>query len=98
MMNAEWRDQEALGPKKIGMEMKRVLDREEKAPRKLSARNYFEVMSSLLFSILGLIILIRSIAETGLILGIGVGAAFLAYGIFRLRHIWNYFVNRGQKL
>ena len=65
---------------------------------KLSARNYFEVISSLLFFILGLMILIRSIAETRLILGMGVGAAFLGYGFFRLRYLWNYFFKRGQNV
>ncbi len=65
---------------------------------KLSARNYFEILTTLLFFFLGLVILIRSISETGLILGMGVGAAFLGYGIFRLRYIWNYFFRRGQKV
>lgn len=64
---------------------------------KLSARNYFEIITSSLFFFLGLVILIRSIAETGLILGIGVGVAFLAYGVFRLRYLWNYFFKRGQE-
>jgi Na+/H+ antiporter NhaD/arsenite permease-like protein len=65
---------------------------------KLSARNYFEILTTLLFFFLGLVILIRSISETGLILGMGVGAAFLGYGIFRWRYIWNYFFRRGQKV
>lgn len=60
-------------------------------PRKLSGGNYFEIVASFLFFILGLIILIRSIVETWLILGVGVGAAFLAYGIYRLWYIWKYF-------
>ena len=64
---------------------------------KLSARNYFEIITTLLFFFLGLVILIRSISETGLILGMGVGAAFLAYGVFRLRYLWNYFFKRGQE-
>jgi len=64
---------------------------------KLSARNYFEIISSLLFLLLGSIILIRSISETGLILGMGLGSAFFGYGIFRLRYIWNYFSRRGEK-
>ena len=65
---------------------------------KLSARNYFEIISSILFLVLGLIILIRSISETGLILGMGVGAAFLGYGFFRFRYIWNYFFKRDPKI
>ena len=65
---------------------------------KLSPRNYFQILTTLLFFFLGLVILIRSISETGLILGMGVGAAFLGYGIFRLRYIWNYFFRRGQKV
>ena len=64
---------------------------------KLSARNYFEILSTLLFLILGTIILIRSISETGLILGMGVGAAFLGYGFFRFRYIWKYFSESGRQ-
>jgi hypothetical protein len=64
---------------------------------RLSARNYFEIVSTLLFLVLGSIILIRSISETGLILGMGVGAAFLGYGVFRFRYIWRYFSERGRQ-
>jgi hypothetical protein len=64
---------------------------------KLSARNYFEIVSTLLFLALGLIILIRSISETGLILGMGVGAAFVGYGLFRFRFISNYFFKSDPK-
>ena len=64
---------------------------------KLSKRNYFEIITSFLFFVMGLIIFIRSLLETGFILGMGVGAVFLAYGIFRLRYIWRFFVSRGQK-
>ena len=70
----------------------------EELPQKLSARNYFEIVTSFLFFFLGVVILVRSIAETGLILGMGVGAAFLGYGIFRLRVLWNYFSKRGQNV
>lgn len=59
-------------------------------PEKLSFRGYFEIAASLLFFLLGLIILVRSLGETRLILGIAVGGAFLAYGVFRLRYIWKY--------
>ncbi len=62
-----------------------------------STRNYFEVATSVLFFVLGLVILIRSIRETGLILGFVVGGAFLAYGCYRLRYVWKYF-QRGGKL
>jgi hypothetical protein len=64
---------------------------------KLSARNYFEIVSSFLFLFLGLIILYRSIIETSLFLGMVVGALFLGYGIFRLRYIWNFFPRKGEK-
>jgi hypothetical protein len=70
----------------------------EKLPSKLSARNYFEIVTSFLFFFLGAVILLRSITETGLILGMGVGTAFLAYGIFRLRILWKYFFKRGQNV
>lgn len=69
----------------------------EQIPSRLSLRNHFEIITSFLFFTLGLTILIRSITETGLILGMGVGGAFLAYGVFRLRYIWNYFFKKGQK-
>ncbi len=55
-----------------------------------SVRNTMEIAFSLLFFALGMVILIRSIAETGLILGIFVGGAFLAFGVYRLRFIWRY--------
>ena len=64
---------------------------------KMSARNYFEIISSFVFLVLGLVILIRSISETGLMLGMGVGAAFVGYGLFRFRYIWNYFFKKGPK-
>jgi hypothetical protein len=60
-----------------------------------SIRNYMEVASSVLFFILGAVILIRSIAETGLVMGVVIGAAFLAYGTYRLRYVWKYFRERG---
>ncbi len=64
---------------------------------KLSKRNYFEIVTSFLFFVFGLVIFIRSLRETGFILGMGVGAAFFAYGVFRLRYIWRFFISRGQK-
>ncbi len=69
--------------------------RKETIKLKLSARNYFEILSSFLFFFLGLVILYRSIAETRLVLGIVMGAAFLAFGIFRLSYIWGYFFRMG---
>ncbi len=70
----------------------------EPLPRHLSSRNYFEIVASFVMLILGLIILIRSIRETGLMMGVGIGAAFLAYGIFRLYHIRAYFLKRGKMI
>ncbi len=62
-----------------------------------SVRNYLEIASSVLFFILGAVILIRSVAETGLVMGVVVGGAFLAYGSYRLRCIWKYFREQGRK-
>ncbi|MGD0625877.1 MAG: hypothetical protein ABSB32_14310 [Thermodesulfobacteriota bacterium] len=95
-MNDENRPKESFGIKNRASGEIRLHD--EKLPSKLSARNYFEIVTSFLFFFLGLVILVRSIAETRLILGMGVGAAFLAYGFFRLKYIWNYFFRRGQKV
>ncbi len=64
---------------------------------RLTLRSYFEIVSSLLFFSLGLVILVRSIRETGFFLGILVGGAFLAYGAFRLRYILNYFWKRSPR-
>jgi hypothetical protein len=78
------------------------LNRERRSPAlvvsTLSKRNYFEITASLLFFVLGVVIFIRSLWETGLILGMGVGAVFVAYGIFRLRYIWRFFLSRDHKL
>jgi Na+/H+ antiporter NhaD/arsenite permease-like protein len=95
-MNDENRQKESFGLKSRASG--KVALHGEKLPPKLSARNYFEIVTSFLFFFLGLVILVRSIAETGLILGMGVGAAFLAFGFFRLRVLWNYFLKRGQKV
>jgi len=95
-MNDENRKKESLSvPSKASGEIPLHI---KKHPPKLSARNYFEIVTSFLFFLLGLVILVRSIAQTGLILGMGVGAAFLAYGIYRLRFLWNYFFKRGQNV
>ncbi len=62
----------------------------------ISGRDGFQIFSSAAFFILGMIILFRSAVETGLLLGILVGGAFAAFGIFRLKHIWRHFVGRGR--
>ena len=64
---------------------------------KLTKRNYFEIVASFLFFGLGLVILVRSLRETGFLLGMAVGAAFLAYGTYRLRYLWRFFISREQK-
>ncbi len=65
--------------------------------KKLSPRNYFEILVSFFYLFLGGIILIRSLFETRMILGMGVGGAFLALGIFRLKFIWIYFLGKSRK-
>ena len=63
---------------------------------KMSARNYFEIVSSLLFLFLGLVILSVPFRNR-VFLGMGVGRPFVGYGIFRLRYIWRLFFQKGQK-
>ncbi|HSR12174.1 MAG TPA: hypothetical protein VLS90_12090 [Thermodesulfobacteriota bacterium] len=63
----------------------------------MNIRNCFEIATSFAFFIMGLVILCRSIVETGLILGVVVGSAFLGYGIFRLRYVWIFFFSKGGK-
>jgi hypothetical protein len=62
-----------------------------------SLRNHMEVAFSALFFLLGIVILIRSVAETGLVMGIVIGGAFLAYGSYRLRCVQMYYRRRGRK-
>lgn len=57
---------------------------------RLSPRQVMEILASILFFTLGVVILGRTILETGLLLGLGVGGAFLAYGAFRLYHLWKF--------
>ncbi len=59
-------------------------------PARLTGRNYFEIAVSFLMLFLGAVIFIRSLTGTGLIMGMGIGLAFSAYGIYRIRHIWIY--------
>ncbi len=62
-----------------------------------SARNYFEIAVTFLFIILGGIILVRSIRETGLFLGCVMGAAFLGYGAWRLKYVWKFLEDRYRR-
>ncbi len=65
-------------------------------PTRLSARSYFEIAVSFLMLFLGAVIFLRSVTGTGLIMGMGIGLAFSAYGIYRIRHIWNYFSGKAR--
>ncbi len=62
----------------------------------LSTRNYFEIVVSFLTLLLGAVIFIRSLRETGLIMGAAFGVAFCLYGVYRVRHIWKYFSNKNR--
>ncbi len=63
----------------------------------LSTRNYFEIVVSFLILLLGTVIFIRSLRETGLIMGVGIGVAFSLYGVYRVRHIWKFFSHRNRQ-
>ncbi|MBI3949750.1 MAG: hypothetical protein HY314_04775 [Acidobacteria bacterium] len=54
-------------------------------------RDRVRIINSIVFLVLGLVILYR-VAEVHLTLqGVLVGGAFVAFGIYRLRLIWQYF-------
>lgn len=53
----------------------------------LKPRDYFQIVNSWLFAIIGGVILVRTWAAGGQVPAYVMGGAFLAYGIYRIRLI-----------
>ena len=62
--------------------------------KKLTGRDYYQFVTSILMAILGTIILFRSISPKVFVLPILVGSGFLFLGIYRLNFIYRYLKRR----
>jgi uncharacterized membrane protein HdeD (DUF308 family) len=62
--------------------------------KKLTGRDYYQFVTSILMTILGTIILFRSISPKVFVLPILVGAGFLFLGIYRLSFVFRYLKRR----
>ena len=62
--------------------------------KKLTGRDYYQFVASILMTILGLIILVRTLFSGVFVLPILVGLGFLFLGIYRLSFICRYFKRR----
>lgn len=62
--------------------------------KKLTGRDYFQFVASFLMTILGTIILFRSLFSNVFVLPILVGAGFLFLGIYRLNFVYRYLKRR----
>ncbi len=65
-----------------------------KPVKKLTGRDYYQFVTSILMAILGTIILFRSIYPKAFVLPILVGSGFLFLGIYRLNFIYRYLKTR----
>lgn len=62
--------------------------------KKLTGRDYYQFVTSILMAILGTIILFRSIFPKAFVLPILVGSGFLFLGIYRLNFVYRYLKRR----
>jgi len=62
--------------------------------KKLTGRDYFQFVASILMTILGTIILFRSIFPKAFVLPVLMGAGFLFLGVYRLNFIYRYLKRR----
>jgi hypothetical protein len=65
-------------------------------PKHLSFLDYYRIILSFLLIIVGGIVVYRSLTET-LILGIALGGAMFAFGIYRVKFVLDYFKQKGQE-
>ncbi len=65
-------------------------------PKRLSFLDYYRIILSFLLIIVGGIVIYRSISEM-LILGIALGGAMFAFGIYRVKFVLDYFKRKGQE-
>lgn len=62
--------------------------------RLLRWRDYVQIVNTILFVILGVVILLRVSLREMTLLGLVVGGGFLLFGLYRLRAIWRFFRER----
>jgi uncharacterized membrane protein HdeD (DUF308 family) len=62
--------------------------------KKLTGRDYYQFAVSILMTILGPIILVRTLFSGVFVLSILVGAGFLFLGIYRLNFVYRYLMRR----
>lgn len=68
--------------------------RERARLRLLGWRDYIQIVNTILFIVLGMVILIRVSVRDTAPLGLVVGGGFLLFGFYRLRAIWRFFRGR----
>jgi uncharacterized membrane protein HdeD (DUF308 family) len=74
--------------------MKRAKPQIAGADHKISRRDYYQIFTSALMVILGVVILFRSFADSIAIMPLLVGGGFLALGCYRLNFVVKYFKER----
>ena len=74
--------------------MKKVKYQPPGADYRISAKDYYQILSSALFLIIGATILFRSLQNSIVVMALLVGVGFLALGVYRLRFVVIYFRER----
>jgi len=74
--------------------MKRAIPQIMGAGHKISRRDHYQILSSALFLLIGVIILVRSLHGGIVIMALLVGGGFLALGAYRLRFVIKYLKER----
>jgi uncharacterized membrane protein HdeD (DUF308 family) len=74
--------------------MKRAIAQIAGADHKISRRDYYQIFTSALMVILGVVILFRSFADSIAIMSLLVGGGFLALGCYRLNFVVKYLKER----
>lgn len=65
-------------------------------PEQLRPLDYYQIVVSFLLVLLGAWILARNFSTPTLIMGWILGVSFLAFGIYRMKYILEYFRKRGE--
>lgn len=74
--------------------MRRARFQSPGANYRISTRDYYQILSSALFLLIGVIILVRSLHGGIVIMALLVGGGFLALGAYRLRFVIKYLKER----
>jgi uncharacterized membrane protein HdeD (DUF308 family) len=74
--------------------MRKVQYQPPGADYRISAKDYYQILSSALFIIIGITILVRSLQNSIVVIALLMGGGFLALGVYRLRFVVKYFRER----